>query len=170
MRYCVSCMEKFEPWARELTCWKCQPKAKRVSAQKRTPGLLRLADGGKCAAGMAREDNDCTVRALAIATGQDYRTVYEFMAKEGRRPNRGVPFGSILRRNQHRVFGVQFELVRLTPARGIKTFMERNPSLKRGTWIVHSTHHVGVLKDGTLYDSFDSTRKTYDYAWKVLNG
>lgn len=168
MRRCVSCLEMFSPWSQELSCYRCSPTAKRVSAPKPKPSNLILNDAGKSAVGMAREANDCTVRALAIACGVNYRDAYEFMRRNGRKPGKGAPFSLIIRRHNGLVLGHRLETaLAIRPARGLKTFLERNPRLRTGTWILHSTHHASTLKEGKLYDSFDSTRKTFDGAWAV---
>lgn len=134
----------------------------------RTPSSsLVIADGGKSEEGFGAEKNDCTVRALAVACDVSYRDAYLFMSRNGRRKNKGSYFHQVIARNGGEVLGRKIEAENLVPAKGIKTAFLRNPKLRTGTWLVHSTHHVAVIKNGKLIDSFDSSRKILDGAWKV---
>lgn len=124
-------------------------------------------DGGQKDAGV-RDTNNCTVRALANATGRPYMEAHTFMADNGRRHGKGAYFRTVLESNGNKALGHRFVFTRIQPSRGIKTLMERNPHLKRGTWILKMRTHVATLKDGKLYDSFDSSRKDILWAWEVL--
>lgn len=136
---------------------------------KARPANLILNDGGKSDAGFKRETNDCTVRALAVACDVPYSEAYTFMAQNGRRKNKGSYFQQVIWRNNGEILGRTLVDDRtIKPAKGTKTAFLRNPQLRRGTWLVHMTHHVAVMKDGQLIDSFDSSRKVIDGAWKVL--
>lgn len=135
----------------------------------RTPSSnLVIADGGKKEAGFAGEKNDCTVRAVALACDVPYRDAYLFMQKNGRRKNKGSYFHSVVMVNNYDILGKQVKPEGILAAKGIKTALLRNPKLRKGTWMVHMTHHVAVLKDGVLMDSFDSSRKQINGAWRVL--
>lgn len=115
------------------------------------------------------EKNDCTVRALATATNQPYAMAHEFMSRNGRRPGSGAFFHSIVARHKGKVLGYKLEEVRpVARARGLRTFLYRNPQFRQGTWILQMSRHVATLKDGKLLDSFDSSAKEIRGAWKVF--
>lgn len=130
-------------------------------------GSLVINDAGRGTSGIVGETNDCTVRALATATGKPYATAWTFMADNGRRKRKGAPFQSILRRNAHTALGFKFTPYPVQRSRGLASLLRRHPFLASGTWILHSTSHVSTMKDGILYDSFDSTNKIYDQVWFV---
>jgi hypothetical protein len=109
------------------------------------------------------------VRALAVACEAPYREAYTFMARAGRRKNKGAFFHSIIARNNGEVLGCKLTPAEsIKPAKGIRTFLLRNPQMRKGIWVLHMTRHVAVLRNGQLVDSFDSSRKVIDGAWRVM--
>ncbi len=172
--YCSQCGDA---WERKVVrgrkpslCSRCKYAGAIVRTRRtKASGLLVLSDGGKSEAGFGSERNDCTVRAVAVACEVPYRTAYTFMSQMGRKRNKGAYFHGIITRTNGLLFGKRVVPDNyIKPARGLKTFLLRNPQLRRGTWMLHSTHHVSVLRDGKLIDSFDSSRKTFNGAWKVM--
>lgn len=128
---------------------------------------LVRSDGGQGEAGI-NDTNDCTVKALANATGRPYAEAHTFMSANGRKKGTGINFESTLSRNRNKALGHTFTITpTFARSRGIRTAVERNPQLRYGTWILKMRSHVAVLKDGKLFDSFDSSRKDVLYAWKV---
>lgn len=192
MAICVSCMNTFAAWDGERCCFRCSPRPKtdpRVTAPKGPAVPFDKTDGGRVDDGFYSENNDCTVRALAVATGRPYREAHSWLQRRGRRMRRGCGFYLIMEQHGSNVLGHKLELwPQLYPpgsvghrrqqeqgvvrgiykSKGLKTAIERNPQIAVGTWIIHSTQHVAVLKDGKLLDSFDSSRKIIDKAWRVL--
>lgn len=167
MNRCVKCLETFNAWSDEqLSCWKCLPKAKPRAKAQRSNRFV-YSDGGRRAEGFVNEDNDCTVRALANATGRSYAECHRWLQTRGRKSGKGCAFSVIVHRDPL-IFGHRLDFVRLKRSRGLKVALERNPELSVGTWILHSTQHVAVLSNGKLLDSFDSSRKIIDKAWRVL--
>ena len=170
--FCSSC---FDYWVRPLvrgrkpsTCPRCRPaRPTPVRAPKAPTGVLELTDGDRPSSYL-NERNDCTVRALAVATGKGYAAAHQFMSRNGRKPGRGAQFARILRANKHEVLGTRLQPISLVEAKGLRTAILRNPQLRTGTWILQMRAHVVTLKDGKLYDSFDSSRKVVRSAWRVL--
>ena len=137
----------------------------------------RYDDGGRSAAGYRGKTGDCVVRAIAICTGEDYRTVYLMMAEHMKRNgyaasgnayairerNRKAPRrkGQIAaRRVQDRVLEVYgFRKVSL-PAGARPTFTEAHR--RYGDCIVGTTKHVVAVVGGALRDTFDG--RTYEWA------
>lgn len=130
-------------------------------------GSLVISDGGKSEAGYGFERNDCTVRAIAVACEAPYAQAYTFMARNGRRKNKGAFFHSIIARNSNAVLGKSLTPIAVNPAKGIRVFLQRNPQMRKGTFVIHMTRHVAVLRNGQLVDSFDSSRKVINGAWLV---
>lgn len=167
MSICVSCMSTFAAWDGERCCPACVPRFRPRKAIK--PAVpFDATDGGRKADGFQSETNDCTVRALAVATGSRYADAHRWLQRRGRRMRKGCHFASIVGAFGSNVLGHRLEFTPLVVAKGLRAAIERNPQIAVGTWIIHSTHHVAVLRDGKLLDSFDSSRKVIDRAWRVL--
>lgn len=152
-----------------LYCPRCKtPRTVPVYKTKPIAPNVRISDGGQKEAGI-RDTNDCTVRAIAHATGKPYAEAHSFMARNGRKTGRGAFFHGIVYKNRDDILGFRFVPVHTNRSRGLKTFLLRNPQCRKGTWVVQMHHHVAALKDGVLMDSFDSSRKEFLYeAWQVV--
>lgn len=121
-------------------------------------------DGGRVAAGYPREDyGACVTRAIAIATGQPYRAVYDAVnehcwkmdwrptAKRSSAPT-GVPmnfYGPYLRS-----LGWQY-----TPCPRDTHFTRYE--LPPGILLVHVKRHLCCVKNGVLYDTWDCSRQGF---------
>lgn len=135
-------------------------------------------DGGRAAAGYKGKIGDCTCRAIAIATGMPYRTVYDLLHEHAqdqritkRQPRRGSARTGIYKNTIRRVMtqlGWQW-----TPTMQIGsgcTVHLRDQELPRGLIVAVSKHIVSVI-DGVIHDthdcSRDGTRCVYGY-WRKL--
>lgn len=132
-------------------------------------------DGGRSKAGFVGTTGDCVTRALAIATGEPYKLVYNELfetAKEYSRTKKDAVAERI------RIHGA-------TPRRGVNKQIydiflkkrgwgwipkkeEKNGKCllneeyfgeKKGTYIVRVSKHLTVVKDGVLLDSYDCSRE-----------
>jgi len=137
-------------------------------------------DGGRKAAGFKGDTGDCVVRAIVIATGVKYREVYDELfniAKHfepcQKRTTKHLKMVEKIRSKPSPRTGV-FLLVSdkyldLRGYRPVKTSCLLDDDLfKKGTYIVYTRMHFSVIKDGVLYDSFDSRMTTGLYAKKCL--
>lgn len=133
-------------------------------------------DGGRDLAGYKGDASDCVVRAIAIATGEDYQWVYDqlnLMAK-AERPRKGKKRSSsregVYRRTYERLLDtLGWEW---TPTMGIGTGCQvhlRADELPEGTIITRLSKHLSAVKDGAIRDTGDpsrgGTRCVYGY-WK----
>lgn len=136
------------------------------------------SDGGRALSKRPRQKNDCTVRALAIATGTPYDVVYEKLREDGR-PCGG---GFNLRRwiacqcdpvigEPEWVFGRR--LVRCSfPA--VKNRRRMNPQqftqdFPKGRFLVQTAKHVAAVIDGVYLDEQPERPDRCIYgAWEVL--
>jgi hypothetical protein len=131
-------------------------------------------DGGRAAAGFKGTTGDCAVRAIAIATDEPYRTVYDGINVHALRER---PRGGKSRSNARtRVWPqtVSRLLTPLgwewTPTMGIGTGTTvhlRPDELPAGRVIVRLSRHYAAVIDGVLHDlsdcSRDGTRAVYGY-------
>ena len=106
------------------------------------------------------EAGDCVCRAIAIATGQDYKDTYRDLAalnkkRYGKRSARnGIDRKDIHTYLQDRGFTWH-------PTMGIGTGCKvhmRKSELPSGRLVCSLSGHVAAVIDGVLYDTYDSTR------------
>jgi hypothetical protein len=136
-------------------------------------------DGGRAEAGYKGSANDCVVRAIAIATGRSYQTVYDDLheaAKTHRSKARSVKARekSASPRNgvPKQVYGPYLANMgwEWTPCMGIGTGCQvhvREDELPPGRLILRLSGHVAAVVDGVVHDthdpSRDGTRCVYGY-------
>lgn len=119
-----------------------------------------------CAGSPDNERNDCTVRALAIATGESYHNCYMLLANFGRKPNRGTNIRKFFKSNSS-VLGHQFKKLRFRKAITLNKFVKRYPI---GTYYVRKSGHVFVVKDGVAIDMFKpGAYCRITDAWEVID-
>ena len=111
--------------------------------------------------------DDCTVRALSVATRRPWRVCYTMLANEGRElglmmDDKAV-FGKVLKdAGFHKVLVPEDCPVCFT----IKDFCRQYP---KGIYIVATNNHVVAVIDGDYYDTFDSGDETPIYYWRADN-
>ena len=106
---------------------------------------------------------DCAVRAIAKALDTSWERAYVMLSLNGflmgNVPSADEVWSSVLR---------QHGFSRLTIPNdcpdciSVREFCEKYPM---GTYVVKSENHVATVKDGTLFDSYDSSDKTVLYYW-----
>ena len=103
---------------------------------------------------------DCTVRALSKAFRTDWDTIYWGLCIEGNlmgdMPSANATWGAFLRKN-----GFQRELA--PEDMTVEEFANERP---KGIYVLALSGHVVCIADGTLYDSWDSSRETVLYFWR----
>lgn len=132
-------------------------------------------DGGRKAAGFRGEAGDCVCRAVAIATGRQYREVYDELhglcAAErptrretlreyatGRRRRSSPRLGVAKRTTRQYLASLGWRWV---PTMGIGTGCRvhlRGGELPDGRVIVKLSGHVAAVIDGVLRDAYDCSR------------
>ncbi len=112
------------------------------------------------------ERNDCTVRALAIATLVPYWKCYQVLAEFGRKPNKGTNIRKFFKNNKM-VLGYWFKKLKFRKQITLNKFVKKYPE---GTFYVRISKHVFVVKDGVAIDMVRP--KTYcriTDAWEVIS-
>lgn len=109
--------------------------------------LYRKAERGSCA---AREDKDCAVRAVTIATGRSYQFVLGAYKCAGRNDRQGVR--AWMTKHVLLALGYTLEDVRVTAKTGktVRTIARLLP--RRGTYLIGTKGHVFCYKNGKVHD------------------
>lgn len=112
---------------------------------------------------ISRKVGDCAVRALAKALDTDWETAYAMAALNGfsmgDMPSSDAVWGAVLRQN-----GFYRETIPNTcpDCYTAEEFCLDHP---QGTFVLGFGGHVATVKDGVLYDSWDSSNETPIYFW-----
>jgi hypothetical protein len=112
----------------------------------------------------SEERNDCTVRALKIATGCKYYDAYRFLYNAGRKPNKGFYIEKVLKKSCF-YFGCQFTKLSFRKPITLSKFIK---NYDKGVFYLRKRGHVFVVKDGIVHD--DIKPRPYSMilmAWKV---
>jgi len=115
-----------------------------------------------------RSVGDCAVRAVAKALGVDWETAYAMICAAGYdmcdMPSADSVWGSILRSN-----GFVKETIsnQCPDCYNAGEFADDHPT---GTYVLGFGNHTATVKDGILYDSWDSSREIPIYLWERLTG
>lgn len=112
-----------------------------------------ITDGGAWDAEIFTERNDCTVRAVAIATGTPYDKVHAELEWRGRRPGQGFPLTS---EGHLKDFG--FKPYYIPRPQGVKPRLSTVVShVQKGRFIVQTRAHVFAIVDGVAFDKTASS-------------
>lgn len=112
---------------------------------------------------VGRKVRDCAVRAIAKALKTDWETAYSMIAAAGYNmgdmPSSDSVWGAVLRQN-----GFYRAIVPNTcpECYTAEDFAEDHPY---GTYVLAFGGHVATIKDGDIYDSWDSSKEVPQYYW-----
>ncbi len=110
-----------------------------------------------------RNVGDCSIRAVSAALGVDWETAYAMIAKAGFNMNDVISsnsvWGAVLRMN-----GFYRHILPNTcpDCYTIEEFAEDHP---KGTFVVGTGNHVVTVKNGEIWDSWDSSMEIPIYYW-----
>jgi hypothetical protein len=134
-------------------CWSANSKPRRVN---RVFELYNPNPAGRAV-------GDCAIRALTVALDVDWETAYALAAKNGYAmgdmPSSNSVWGAVLR--QHG-FSRQNLTNECPDCYTFEDFAKDNPV---GVFVLGTGTHVATVKDGVLYDAWDSSREIVDYVW-----
>lgn len=124
-------------------------------------------DGGRAAAGFKGNTGDCGVRAIAIATGQPYLTVYNLvneLCKNEVLP-KGAKRGSNARTGLHKGIMHQYMeslgwhwIPTMKFGQGCKVHVRSGELPTKGSLVLNLSRHFAAVVDGVLRDTYDSSR------------
>ena len=110
-----------------------------------------------------RRVEDCSVRAVAKALDIDWEKAYALITSAGfsmcDMPHSNSVWGAVLRQHGFNRTSIPNECPECYTA---EDFARDNP---KGTFVLSFGRHVATVKDGVLYDSYDSSREVPQYVW-----
>lgn len=129
---------------------------------------FRKFDAGALDRPKGAPKEDCQVRALATARNIPYEDAWALLyLVQGELRRCAFALVESLTANDPR-FGVKralaFPAAKGKPRMTGAAFCMRYP---RGRYILRTSHHVVAVKDGVLYDTFDSSTKCVYTAWEL---
>lgn len=110
-----------------------------------------------------RRVGDCAVRAISVALDVDWETAYALLASKGFQMgdvlNANSVWGAVLR---ERGF-IRGSIPNTCPdCYTAEQFVTDHP---RGVYVLGFGDHVATVRDGYLYDSWDSSQEIPQYYW-----
>lgn len=110
-----------------------------------------------------RFTGDCAIRAVALALDVDWETAYALIAMNGFLMgdvlSSNSVWGSVLRQNG---FSRQAIPSTCPDCYSIGDFADENP---RGVYVVGTGNHVCTIKDGVVWDAWDSRNEPAIFYW-----
>ena len=124
-------------------------------------------DGGRSKYFKAEKVGDCACRAIAIATGTDYKVVYDLINKYAKDERAGVrkrgvsnARNGVYRETVHRIMtelGWTWHPT-MQIGQGCKVHV-RKSELPAGRLVLSLSKHFAAVVDGVLHDTYDSSRE-----------
>lgn len=112
---------------------------------------------------VGRKVGDCAIRALTVALDIDWETAYLLAAMNGLQmgdmPSADSVWGAVLRQNGFYRKSIPNSCPDCYTA---ENFADDHP---RGIYVLGFGGHVATVKDGVLYDSWDSSKEIPQYFW-----
>lgn len=116
---------------------------------------------------VGRKVGDCAVRAISAALGVTWETAYALMAVNGLAmadlPSSNSVWGSVLRQHGFSRMAIPDTC---PDCYTFEDFARDNPE---GIFVLGTGSHVATVKNGTLFDSWDSRNEVPQYVWYKPN-
>lgn len=110
-----------------------------------------------------RRVGDCAVRAVSVALGIDWETAFAMLANNayqmGDMPSSDSVWGSVLR--QHGFYRASIPDT-CPDCYTAEDFARDHP---RGVYVLGFGGHVATIRDGRLYDAWDSSNEVPQFVW-----
>tara|TARA_R100001463_G_scaffold2401_5_gene10161 strand:- start:2030 stop:2419 length:390 start_codon:yes stop_codon:yes gene_type:complete len=108
-----------------------------------------------------QDTNDCTVIAVAIATGKSYKEVHEVFRLSGRKPKRGCTTWMV----EKVLFRLGYHVEKLETWRGKTCATLSLP--RQNNYIAFTTDHALAVKFGLIKDWTDGKRNRIKEVWEI---
>lgn len=110
-----------------------------------------------------RRVGDCAIRAVSVALGVDWETAYALIAAAGfamgDMPSSNSVWGAVLRQHGFSRMNLPDECPDCYTA---EDFAHDHP---RGIYVLGFGNHVATVRDGIIYDAWNSSNEIPQYVW-----
>lgn len=110
-----------------------------------------------------RNVGDCAIRAVSVALGVNWETAFAMIAKAAYQmadmPSSNSVWGAVLRKHGFYRYAVPNTCPECYTA---EEFAKDHP---KGTYVLGFGNHVATIRDGFIYDSWDSSDEIPQYYW-----
>ena len=104
--------------------------------------------------------NDCVIRSISVAENKSWSETYDELSAIAKR--NGILLDDV--NFVEPLLDYRYNRVRTYANETVGEFSERNPI---GTYLITMSGHITVLKDGTIYDTFDCRNRIIWSVWEV---
>jgi hypothetical protein len=149
----------------------------RATRQSKTTAFKEL----QAAASSVNENNDCAVKAVAIACNADYHIVRDMMERLGRQTGKGTPweviYAAIDQLGYKRVWVNEYDLIRQYPKGHrdvLKSVTTHHPDRFNAVWANGKTYlmstggHILAIVNGVNHDWTRGTARRCKGLWEVV--
>lgn len=113
-------------------------------------------DGGRSAYFRADKVGDCVVRAVAIATGRDYKDIYDLFKTAARKTPRDGVSKEVCRKVIESLGGKWVACMKI--GTGCSTHLAADEIPMTGRIIASVSKHLTAVIDGVINDTYDPSR------------
>lgn len=110
-----------------------------------------------------RNVGDCAVRAVSVALDVDWETAYAMIAENGflmaDMPSSNSVWGAVLRQHGFSRYAIPNAC---PDCYTVEDFADENP---HGVYVIGTGGHVVTIRDGEIWDSWDSRQEIPQYYW-----
>lgn len=107
---------------------------------------------------LGRHVNDCTVRAIALATGRSWDDTYKELSNYAR--EQAITFSEVEFINDY--LSQQYPRYCQDKSHSVVTVGDFSDLQLQGTWLVTMNGHITCIIDGVIYDIFNPSSR---YMW-----
>lgn len=111
---------------------------------------------------LGRHVNDCSVRAISLATGKSWDETYTELAHYGRK--QGITFSEVEFINDYLSDQYPEYIAR---EKGINILQDFLDLKFKGNWLITMAGHITCVIDGVCYDTFDPSDRVIWNIYKV---
>lgn len=112
---------------------------------------------------VGRNVGDCAIRAVAKALNTDWETAYAMIVLNGYlmgdMPSSNAVWGAVLRQEGFKRFAIPNKC---PDCYTLDDFAKDHPE---GVFVVGTGNHVATIKEGLIWDSWDSSKEIPIYYW-----
>lgn len=104
--------------------------------------------------------NDCVIRSISVAEDKTWGDTYDELSRIAKR--NGILLDDV--NFVEPLLDYRYESVRVRPGETVGEFSENHPY---GVYLITMPNHITVLKEGTIYDTFDCRDRVLWEVWRV---